>query len=146
MQGLFTRISKIWTYGWLLAEALVVITLAQLVILGVPFRFYGRWLQVLNGKAEPPQLLSRRLRRVINIACRVLPWNPVCLPRAMAAKAMLARRGYASVLTLGVGNVTNLKNGAATPMTAHAWVTASDIIVSGRDGIEGHHALVHFGN
>lgn len=146
MQGLFTRIGKIWTYGWLLVETLVVITVAQLIILCVPFRYYGRWLEAMNGKREPPQLLSRRLRRVITFACRILPWNPVCLPRAMTAKAMLARRGYASVLTLGVGNISGAGGDNTAPMTAHAWVTASDIVVSGRAGIEGHHALVHFGN
>jgi hypothetical protein len=137
--NLFSRLGKMTVYGFLLAETMVIIIVAQLVIKFVPFRRYCHWLRAMDGQGIAPELLTLRLQRVINLACRILPWEALCLPRAIAAKTMLAWRGYASVLTLGVADV----DGA---MTAHAWLTASDIIVSGRDGMDRFHELAHFGH
>jgi len=56
------------------------------------------------------------------------PWmNALCLPRALAAQAMLRRRGIASRLCLGVA----CHEGA---MAAHAWIEVDqDVIVGGAE-------------
>ena len=66
---------------------------------------------------------ARRVRWAVESAARVLPWHPVCLPQALAAKAMLGRRGIESTLYLGV-DVTR-------ELDAHAWVRVADVIVTG---------------
>lgn len=135
---LIFRIIKIAFYGLLLTEATLMIVLAQLMIKFIPFRRYSHWLQSMNGREIAPELFALRLQRVIKIVGKLLPWEALCFPRAISAKAMLARRGYASVLTLGVADV----QGA---MKAHAWLAAGEIIVSGREGREDFHDLAHFG-
>jgi|ERR1700728_876837 len=60
------------------------------------------------------------------------PWmNALCLPRALAAHAMLRRRGIASRLCLGVAR----EEGA---LTAHAWVEV------GAEKVVGGHQAARF--
>jgi hypothetical protein len=63
---------------------------------------------------------------VENLGAR--PWmGALCLPRALAAHAMLRRRGIASRLCLGVA-------GDGDALNAHAWVeVGKDRIVGGAD-------------
>jgi len=67
------------------------------------------------------------------------PWmNALCLPRALAAHAMLRRRGIASRLCLGVAR----DRGA---LGAHAWVEiGSDKIVGGAEA-DGFTRVATFG-
>ncbi len=67
------------------------------------------------------------------------PWmNALCLPRALAAHAMLRRRGIASRLCLGVAR----ESGA---IAAHAWVEiGNDKIVGGAEA-ERFTRLAEFG-
>lgn len=135
---LFGRLARIWRYGWLSIEAIFVVTLAQLVVKFVPFRLYGRWLLAIDGKGEAPVALARQIRAALEFGSGLLPWRPLCLPRAIAGKIMLAARGHASVLTLGVADPDG-------DMTAHAWLIAGDVIVSGREEMERHKEVAHFG-
>jgi hypothetical protein len=59
----------------------------------------------------------------------VLPWHPVCLPRAVAATSMLRRRRIECRAHLGVRG--------DKPPEAHAWVTVGGVIVQGApiDGV-----------
>jgi hypothetical protein len=66
------------------------------------------------------------------------PWmNAVCLPQALAAQAMLRRRGVASKLCLGVMR----ESGA---LAAHAWVEIGGNIIIGRVD-QGFSPLAQFG-
>lgn len=67
----------------------------------------------------------RQVRWAVGIAARHVPWNAVCLPQAMAAKTMLARRGIASVLFLG------LRRGREARVQAHAWLCSGRLYVTG---------------
>jgi len=58
-------------------------------------------------------------------AARYLPFRAVCLPQAMAARTMLARRGVASMLHFGAAT-----NGDGK-VTAHAWLDAAGAEVTG---------------
>ena len=74
----------------------------------------------------------------MTVAARNVPWNAVCLPQAMAAKAMLARRGQGSSLHLGTAM-------AEDGLAAHAWLVAGDEIVVGEDGLPDMTPLARFG-
>jgi hypothetical protein len=69
--------------------------------------------------------LASRVGLAVRIGARNVPWNAVCLPQAMAAKAMLARRGYSSALYVGL---------VPTPdpaMKLHAWLEVEGTVVAG---------------
>ena len=104
----------------LLLEAALLLGCARLVLLTLPF---GR---------------MRAVGDAVTVAARTVPWNAVCLPQAMAAKAMLARRGQGSALHLG----TKAEGGG---LAAHAWLVAGGEIVVGEAGIAGMAPLARFG-
>jgi Transglutaminase-like superfamily len=73
------------------------------------------------------------------VAARNVPWSAVCLPQAMAAKAMLARRGCGSSFHLGANY------NAQGKLIAHAWLVAGGTVVVGAAGIGGVTPLARFG-
>jgi Transglutaminase-like superfamily len=102
----------------LVAEAAILLGVSRLLLLSIPFRLIVPLLSrkircSLESRHQPP---DRRVRWAAMIAARNVPFRAVCLPQAMAAKFMLARRGYPSILHLGVG-----KNDASN-LIGHAWL------------------------
>ncbi len=83
----------------------------------------------------PPPHIQDEVRRGISIAARNLPWNCVCLPRAIAGKLLLARRGYRSTIRIGV----RLSDGA---LSAHAWLEIGQITLLGGRGSKEMSVLV----
>src|SRR5258708_39371971 len=94
---------------------------------------------------QPP----RRIRRfatdeirwvswaVENLGAR--PWmDALCLPRALAAHAMLRRRGIVSRLCLGVARDRGT-------LSAHAWVEIGNDKIVGGAGADGFTRLATFG-
>lgn len=112
---------ELWAMLWI-AEAMIRL---------LPYRRYARLVQAMNGSGDAPLQQARRVRRRLDVAARWLPWQPLCLVRAIAARAILGRRGFTSILSLGVDI-------AAADLAAHAWLTAGGIIVTGRDEIAAH--------
>jgi hypothetical protein len=122
-----------------LREAAVMLVLARLAVRFVPTAHIFAWAD------RPP----RRIRRfatdeiawvswaVENLGAK--PWmNALCLPRALAAHAMLRRRGIASRLCLGVARNCDT-------LSAHACVEiGNDKIVGGAEA-EGFARLAMFG-
>jgi hypothetical protein len=122
-----------------LREAAVMLVLARLAV-----RFV-RTARIFAWANRPP----RRIQRfavdeagwiswaVEDLGAR--PWmNALCLPRALAAHAMLRRRGIASRLCLGVAR-------EGGDLTAHAWVEiGKDKIVGGTEA-GGFTRLAEFG-
>jgi hypothetical protein len=100
-----------------LIEATVALALARLSVTLLPAAWIVAWAK------RPPRRVDRFLPpAIIDAACRAVdeigakPWmRALCLPRALAAQAMLRRRGVASRLCLGAGR----ENGA---LAAHAWI------------------------
>ena len=118
----------------LFLEAAVLLAAARLAIRFIPFArlagHLGRHMAETPPSATPVALeTSRRVSRAIRLAARNLPWESVCLPQAIAAKAMLKRRGVPCTLYLGV-----LRN---EKFHAHAWVRAGGLVVTGDRGREG---------
>jgi hypothetical protein len=60
------------------------------------------------------------LARVFNEARRRLPFSALCLRDSIALRAWLARRGYYSMLVIGV---------IAAPFSAHCWLQTQDCVL-----------------
>ena len=123
----------------MVCEAILFLGLARLIVSSVPFRFMVPWLRrAPNGGGVDPVLL-RRVGRAVTVAARNVPWDAVCLPQAMAAKAMLARRGLGASFHLGTGLDDQGK------LIAHAWLVAGDTVVVGAGGISEVTPMARFG-
>lgn len=106
-------------------ELLARIAWAAWTVRFVPFKLYSVALKN-DPLAQPaPVQLARDIRRIINMVSFVLAERSKCLICGIAAKRVLARRGYKSELSFGV-------NPNATPMVAHAWLIAGSVVVTGR--------------
>ena len=71
------------------------------------------------------QATATRIGWAVTRAARHVPFGAVCLPQAMAAKVMLARRGIASVMHFGT------MRGETLSLSAHAWLDATGVEVTG---------------
>jgi hypothetical protein len=122
-----------------LREAAVMLVLARLAVRFVPAARIFAW-------ANRP---TRRIHRFaideanwISWAVESLgakPWmHALCLPRALAAHAMLRRRGIASRLCLGVAR-------EGGELAAHAWVEIGNNKVVGGTEADGFTRLAEFG-
>jgi Transglutaminase-like superfamily len=122
---------------WMLLQLLFMISVAQLMVATMPFRFYARWLQRNgDGPVAPPPLVHS-LRRKIDIAAKILPWRPQCFPQALAGRYFLRRRGYRSSFSLGVSDPSDMRR-------AHAWLTSGDLFVSGREQRDNYREVARF--
>jgi Transglutaminase-like superfamily len=122
-----------------LREAAVMLVLARLAVRFVPPARIFAWAN------RPP----RRVHRfaideanwiswaVENLGAK--PWmHALCLPRALAAHAMLRRRGIASRLCLGVAR-------EGSELAAHAWVEIGNNKIVGGTEADGFTRLAEFG-
>lgn len=93
----------------------------------LPFRSVHRALSALGnrprtrGRGEPP---VERIVWAVGAAAQLVP-RATCLVRALAAQALLARRGYASQLRLGVSG------GSGRSFEAHAWIEQDGRVLIG---------------
>jgi len=89
---------------------------------------------------EKALLLAMRIGRVVRSAARHLPWECACLAQALAARAMLRRRGLATRLHIGVARLDSTEDALAS----HAWLTLGDQIITGAEGHERFKEIVCF--
>jgi hypothetical protein len=123
----------------LVFEAMLMLGLARFLVITVPFRLMAPWLSRAPETGTCDDVLVVRVRKAVTTAARNVPWNAVCLPQAMAAKAMLARRGCGSSFHLGADFDAQGK------LVAHAWLVAGGTVVVGAAGIRGVTPLAQFG-
>lgn len=123
----------------LVFEAALMLALARLIVLMVHFRYIAPWLARAPETEVCNKALGRRVGNAVCVAARNVPWNAVCLPQAMAAKAMLTRRRCGSSIHLGASYDGRGK------LTAHAWLLAGGTVVVGAAGIPGVTPLARFG-
>ena len=122
-----------------LREAAVMLVLARLAVRLVPPARIFAWAK------RPPRHIHRfAIDEVSWISWAVeslgaRPWmNALCLPRALAAHAMLRRRGIASRLCLGVAR-------DGSELAAHAWVEIGEDKIVGGSEANGFKRLAEFG-
>jgi hypothetical protein len=109
-------------------EALVLLVVATVTRRVLPLR----WIDgVLGARSDPstpcPESadagVADDVRWAIGAAARRLPWQPSCVPEALAASLMLRRRRVAYRVTVGVDHADGL--------AAHAWTEAGSVVVTG---------------
>lgn len=138
-RGWSSRIRRLLSRdGAQVAEAIAYLALARVAVLALPFRVLTRRLGVRH--AETPAIAgadpaSRRVAWAIAAAARRAPWRSECLEQAIAAKAMLRRRGIASTLYLGM---------ARDPVAAHAWLRVGDTNVTGGPDVARYAVVASF--
>jgi hypothetical protein len=124
----------------LLFEAALRLTWARIELLVFPFRRIAARLGgvqpatgpdvdvVAAGRASTSHAaIVRDVAWAVPCAARHVPFEAACLPQALAAKHMLARRGVPSVLHFGLARAAT----ADASILAHAWVDADGIEVTG---------------
>ncbi len=118
-----------------LREAAVMLVMAKLAVRFVPPARLFAWAD------RPP----RRIRRFAADEARWVAWaieergaRAPALPRALAAQAMLRRRGIASRLCLGVAR-------EGGEVAAHAWVEIGNDKIAGGAKVEAFTRLAEFG-
>ncbi|HEV2812709.1 MAG TPA: lasso peptide biosynthesis B2 protein [Solirubrobacteraceae bacterium] len=121
-----------WRDRALLVEATLLLALARLVVVVLPFRVIARGLgarmaESPHDESPAPERL-RRLTWAIGAVARRTPWRSKCLEQALAAKAMLRRRGIPSTLYLGVARSVRE---SGSPFDAHAWLRSGTVHVTG---------------
>ena len=103
----------------------MLLALVRVGLLVIPFSTLRRLLPVRSrvpGKAK-----VARISWAVTAAARRLPGCTSCLVKALAADAMLRRRGYPSELRFGVRQRAN----HPTTLEAHAWIVSDDAVVVG---------------
>lgn len=115
----------------LLAEAGLLLALARAAVILVPFPFlarrFGRPVEPsLESDVIPARLPVSRVRWAVRAVSSRAPLKSPCLPQAIAAKVMLARRGVPATLHLGV------RKDVTEGLAAHAWLSAGPLVVTGQ--------------
>jgi hypothetical protein len=64
------------------------------------------------------------------------PWRAKCFEQALAAKMMLKRRGFKSIIYFGV-----YKNTDTNKLLAHAWLKSNSLVITG-DGKLDNYTIV----
>lgn len=119
----------------LLVEAFVLLCLARLLVLILPFRWLaislGRHMVETGAQVDSSHLrCARMVGQAVCSAARYTPWESVCLPQAVAAKWMLKRRSVGGTLYLGVAKDETKPE----KLAAHAWLRCGSLIITGREG------------
>lgn len=108
------------------AIAAAMLVIADVAVRVLPFsviaRRVERPLRRANGEDES---IAKNVRWAIDAAHRRLPWKVPCLATAVAANRLLAWRGVASELWLGVRANEKLS------VDAHAWLVANGRVIAG---------------
>lgn len=124
--------------GARVAEAVACLALARIAVILLPFRVLAPRLGARH--AETPATAGREpaprgVAWAVAAAARRSPWRSGCLEQAIAAKAMLRRRGVESTLYLGV---------ARDPLAAHAWLRVGDLNVTGGRDVSRYAVVASF--
>lgn len=107
-------------------EAASFLLLARILVALVPLRFWRRKFGSVDTEQVGARCASsvRLVRQAVGRAMRNAPVGFICLPQALAARWMLARRGVASKLSIGARR----EDGR---MALHAWLTSGEAWVTG---------------
>ena len=120
---------------FLLMEAFVLLGIARLAVLALPFKWLavslGRHMNEADAQIIASDLnLARKVGQAVRSAANYTPWESVCLPQGVAAQWMLKRRRIAGTLYLGVSK----DEAKPEKLAAHAWLRCGNIILTGAAG------------
>ena len=114
----------------LLGEASVALLVARGAMVFLPFRRIAAWLGT-PGAETPATAAAEDIRTAQEVGwavaavARRVPWDGRCLAQALAATAMLRRRGLEGTVSFGACQ------GESAGFDAHAWLRLGSCIVTG---------------
>jgi hypothetical protein len=112
---------------WLLVEAFATLLAARCSLVLLPVRRIFRWLESPPRHPAVPagSEIVEEIRWAVLTVARYGPLSFVCFPQALAAHAMLRRRGIRSIMHYGV------RRSADRQMRAHTWLEVDDRMLLG---------------
>ena len=119
------------------AEAWLLMAIARLILLFIPFRKIAPLLGTTIIIQQPLRLtengalLQQQVRSAISRAYKRSPWRTACFEQAIAAKIMLKSRKTVSSVYFGIQK----KGDSANTILAHAWLESGGIMVTGGKNI-----------
>lgn len=128
----------------LFLEANFFLTLANIVRITVPLRWYapflGKHMNVSKDEIDDEKLKQklRTIVKAIQRGCKYQPFSCKCLVQAMAGKAMLRLRRICSTVYLGVAKDEE------DNLIAHAWVRVGNMHVTGGRGTKKYKVISTF--
>jgi hypothetical protein len=130
---------------WLLIKAALLLEAIKLAMRLIPFKVLRRLAdragRTFVRRRSGTNLPAQAVAWAVDTISRNTPGEKTCLTQALAAQVLLTRRGYSSLLHIGV---VKDENGE---LLAHAWVECqNEIIVGGHElerytpltSLEGH--------
>ncbi|MFM2484967.1 lasso peptide biosynthesis B2 protein [Celerinatantimonas yamalensis] len=122
-----TYFVKLWA-----APVWVLLGLTKLMIFTLPFRLLASRLGTPQGNqywvpllSDTQQRRAQQISRVVQGMAVYTPWNSNCFPQAITARVLLGLYGIPGTLFFG------LAKDHQHELSAHAWVVAGQIRVSG---------------
>jgi len=103
-------------------EAICLLQLCRLMLGCVGYHRLRRFLP--NGTGMAPDTITSELTTAIFRAARISP-RSFCLAQALTGQIMLARRGFAAQIRVGV------RQAAPDKLAAHAWLMSGDNVIVG---------------
>lgn len=129
-------VSLPWRDQWLLLSALGTVCAIRFRLAVLPFRGGRGYCRRVSDSG--PSATPERIAWAVDRAGQFLG-KTTCLPRALAGHAMLARRGFASSIHIGVD--TGNSGQPRSPLLAHAWLERHGRILLGGPDV-GHYKLL----
>lgn len=111
----------------LLAQTLLLLGSIRIGLRLLPFTCLVRTLDRLTPRNEQRgqrRMTSADVVWAVDVISRHFPWCGTCLTRALAARILLARRGYQTELHIGVAR-------QGDELKAHAWLESSGDVTLG---------------
>ena len=120
-------VSRLWSYPasrkLLFLEAIVVSTIAKLMVIGLPFRIIQKVFGFKVYQADVPSLTNsdsipsvKTIFQTVDSISRHVFWTNTCLVRSITVKYLLRRQKVDALLYLG------LAKDEQGQLKAHAWV------------------------
>jgi hypothetical protein len=129
----------------LIIEACLALALGALLA-EMPLRWYARWLGARDTEhpAEAHDALTSERVRQIGWAIRLIagrvPFRSNCLPQAIAARALLGRRGLPITIYFGAA----FTSPAGEALKAHAWSRSGAVTLTGSKPRRQFHIVARF--
>jgi transglutaminase superfamily protein len=130
----------------LLVEAFFWLALARFALVAMPFRWTANLLTLEAGDSTVREYpfcdlhtgaFVRRAGRALTLAAARTPWKSNCAAKAVAGAGMLRCRNIPATVALGV-------NTPLRPVTAHAWLSAGGIVITGAPGHKKYRVIATF--
>ena len=125
---------------WLVIRAAYWLGIARVMLAAMPFQRLSERLAADQAElpSQPNPEYLDRVGFAIRAAANNVPWRSDCFPQAIAARALLRRKCYASTIHLGV------EKSGEDGIAGHAWLTCGGVVVVGGEDLDRYTEMHRF--